>query len=280
MKAIAQYVMRGRTQAIIVVVGAALLPLMQWLSVSSASLVILRKGLLEGAMVTAWAALPTFALLFYARNPGPLMLLLGTVLMAMVLRVSISWELTLLIGLLAGILNGWLLDWFADAFVLQLTTLWMDVLEHNAIEMTEAAARSTIISFFMLGQTWIMLGLLILARWWQALLYNPGGFQQEFHGLRLSPVLASCLMLAALGFLVLGEMQFFLYDQMLIIPLVLSGLGLIHCFIKERELGSGWIFLLYLLLLVLFKPLYPAIAALGLMDSWMDLRKRFPAARA
>mgnify|MGYP007113695048 CR=1 FL=1 len=31
---------------------------------------------------------------------------------------------------------------------------------------------------------------LLLGRWWQALLYNPGGFRSEFHQLRLYPALA------------------------------------------------------------------------------------------
>jgi len=41
--------------------------------------------------------------------------------------------------------------------------------------------------------------LLMLARWWQAVLYNPGGFQQEFHQFKLQPAIAMMLMVLFLA---------------------------------------------------------------------------------
>ena len=43
---------------------------------------------------------------------------------------------------------------------------------------------------------------LFLARWWQARLYNPGGFQQAFHSLRLSPLILLSLMPFLIGGLI------------------------------------------------------------------------------
>lgn len=44
MRALADFIMRGRVQATLVVVGCAALPLLFWLSAAAGSLVFLRRG--------------------------------------------------------------------------------------------------------------------------------------------------------------------------------------------------------------------------------------------
>jgi len=45
MRALAEFIMRGRMQAIVVVAGSAALPMLFWLSAAAGSLVLLRRGL-------------------------------------------------------------------------------------------------------------------------------------------------------------------------------------------------------------------------------------------
>ncbi|MBD3648964.1 MAG: hypothetical protein HUJ31_16280, partial [Pseudomonadales bacterium] len=58
MRALAEFVMRGRPQAIGASVICAPLPLLHLLSTSIVSLVLLRKGPSEGLLVLGWTVLP------------------------------------------------------------------------------------------------------------------------------------------------------------------------------------------------------------------------------
>ena len=60
------------------------------------------------------------------------------------------------------------------------------------------AVRSVMLS--VIGAVYMFLAVLLLmtARWMQALLFNPGGFRTEFHGLRIERHVALGLIAAAL----------------------------------------------------------------------------------
>lgn len=70
MKALAEFAMRSRVHAIgVSAVSAALPPPFFCLSAGVASLVMLRKGPVEGALVTLWAVLP--AMIWYVVGNPP-----------------------------------------------------------------------------------------------------------------------------------------------------------------------------------------------------------------
>ncbi len=58
MRILAEFIMRGRVQAITVVVLASAVPMMFWLSAAAVSLVLLRRGLNDALSVIVWALLP------------------------------------------------------------------------------------------------------------------------------------------------------------------------------------------------------------------------------
>ena len=58
MRALAEFIMRGRMQATLVVVGSAALPLLFWLSAAAGSLVLLRRGMNDAFGILIWALLP------------------------------------------------------------------------------------------------------------------------------------------------------------------------------------------------------------------------------
>ena len=58
MRRLAEFIMRGRVQAIVVMVFAAVVPMMFWLSAAAASLVLLRRGLNNSLSLIIWAVLP------------------------------------------------------------------------------------------------------------------------------------------------------------------------------------------------------------------------------
>ncbi|MBU0537243.1 MAG: hypothetical protein KKG73_02245, partial [Gammaproteobacteria bacterium] len=61
MRALAEFIMKGRLQAVAVAgLGVGTL-VFAWVGVAAAILVLLRKGLAEGAYVVFWALLPAIA---------------------------------------------------------------------------------------------------------------------------------------------------------------------------------------------------------------------------
>jgi hypothetical protein len=108
MRALAEYVMRGRAQAVLVAALATGTVLFAWIGAAVVALVTLRKGAGHGAYVLFWALLPA-AMLAALGDPGPVTTLLGVMLLAVVLRASHSWSWSLVAAVLSGLLTGLLL---------------------------------------------------------------------------------------------------------------------------------------------------------------------------
>jgi len=119
----------------------------------------------------------------------------------------------------------------------------------------------------------MMTGSLMLARFWQAALYNPGGFQKEFHQLRL-PVWAG---------LVLGGMVVFgagitpeaiKWIPSLTLPLVFACIALVHAVVTIKQLSSFWLTAFYFVLFFAGHSLYVLMIFVALLDSSLNFRKR------
>ncbi len=81
MRALAEYVMRGRMQAVIVAAVATGSVLFAWIGAAVVALVTLRKGTNQGLYVLFWALLPAF-IVAWGGDTGPLTTLLGVALAA------------------------------------------------------------------------------------------------------------------------------------------------------------------------------------------------------
>jgi len=270
MRGLAEFVMKGRKQAIMAVLLLGLIPLLNLLSPVFVGLVVLRKGFQEAVQVLVWAILPIggWAL---AGDPVPLIMLLGITGLAGLLRSSESWEFTLLAAIAVGVCVEIYLR--LQPAVLDLIFLQMQpYFEANAIQGEQLDALRDVMTSFM-GAVYMFLSiiLLMLARWMQAALFNPGGFQKEFHGLRVEQrvalILVSCMMLA--NFEILIPQTWMLY---LVLPLMFSGIALIHAVVAAKKLSSLWLAVLYALIVL---PLIAnLVVLLALLDSWYDFRTR------
>lgn len=270
MRGLAEFVMKGRKQAIMAVLLLGLIPLLNLLSPVLVGLVVLRKGFQEAVQVLVWAILPIggWAL---AGDPVPLIMLLGITGLAGLLRSSESWEFTLLAAIAVGVCVEIYLR--LQPAVLDLIFLQMQpYFEANAIQGEQLDALRDVMTSFM-GAVYMFLSiiLLMLARWMQAALFNPGGFQKEFHGLRVEQkvalILVSCMMLA--NFEILIPQTWMLY---LVLPLMFSGIALIHAVVAAKKLSSLWLAVLYALIML---PLIAnLVVLLALLDSWYDFRTR------
>ncbi len=123
---------------------------------------------------------------------------------------------------------------------------------------------------------------LFIARWWQAILYNPGGFRREFHGLRLDPRLnwAALLLLVGVVIVPADASPVALHLLMVVAALfLLQGLAVIHGGFGRLGLHAVWLVGFYFLLVLVPHVLF-AMAALGFLDRWLDVRGRLPDRRA
>lgn len=284
MRAIAEFIMRGRMQATLVVVVSAALPLLFWLSAAAGSLVLLRRGWSDAAGILAWALLPAIGW-WYFGEPRTLLVLLGALGLALLLRANLSWNRVLLcsvaLGLVYGLVLGAVFREPIDAMALELQKLMPQMLDgvHQQMSVDERARLDSLIAPVLTGliaallQTVSLLSL-ILGRFWQAQLYNPGGFGREFRALRLPPPLAMLLLVGMLLGPNLGP-QMAMLTPLCSVPLAFAGIALLHGLVAQGRLAKFWLVGLYITLLLFMQLAYPLLVVLAIVDSLFDFRGRF-----
>ena len=273
MRSLAQLIMKGRRQAIVAVVLASAIPPIYFVSPVIVGLVILRRGLSEAALVLAaamaamaiWTIYPSVALDEQA-NLLPYLLLFSVSALAVVLRMSHSWQLTVLLAIVVGLGFEVYLR-IQPAVVDTLLTQLNELMAQNGVT-EEVVGRSQLIALIAMIQTMMAVLLLIWARWLQAMLYNPGGFRQEFHSLRIEKKAALLLvpLLLLTGFGVVLPETWYGYFA---IPFMIAGVALVHATIALKQLSSLWLIAFYAVLPVIGQLL----VLLALADSWYDFRK-------
>lgn len=117
----------------------------------------------------------------------------------------------------------------------------------------------------------VALGALFLARYWQGALFNPGGFQQEFHALSLGRNAALlCVLVIVLSLIVGGQVPSAI-AMVVIFAFFIQGLAVVHALVKQRGMHRLWLHGVYVLLLLPHTVLL--VAALGLADNMFALRR-------
>jgi len=166
------------------VVFLGLIPLVNLLNPVVVGLMVLRKGVLEVAIIFAWAILP-IGVWAIVGDIAPLIMLFAISGLAWLLRESESWEFTLLATIAIGLSVEIYLRFqpaILDGLFQQLELL---LVTNNLQGIQLEDLRESMGSFIGVGYMFLAIVLLILARWMQASLFNPGGFQKEFHQLRI-----------------------------------------------------------------------------------------------
>ncbi|MEH6588469.1 MAG: hypothetical protein V7720_18095 [Halioglobus sp.] len=281
MKAIAEFAMRGRFQALLLAVAGSGSILFCWISAAIIALITLRKGVGDGAQLLLWALLPSGVLLYTVGDSGPLSLLLGTTLLAMVLRTTASLSLAVLASIAVGALSGVALVAFGGQYLEQMVALFGEFLANVEQQLSQGGeavqlARPTSVQIAgMLGAGTGMMSVLclMLGRYWQAQLYNPGGFGSEFRLLRYTPAVATALALIAVALSALG-LEFRTWAVIALLPLNFAGLALVHARVRWKGQGTGWLFGFYLAWLLL-DPVKLMVVFVAIADSWFDFRQRW-----
>ncbi|MGO1232389.1 MAG: hypothetical protein ACTMHG_01595 [Marinobacter sp.] len=280
MRALEQYVMRGPLQAGGVAAVTTAVPLLFWIGAAVIGLVILRLGVRQGLNTGLWALLPALGWAVYGQDPTALVVLLQTMLMTSILRSSQAWERALLSGAFLAILTGLMLPLMYPVLMDDLVQAGIEFYEQYNAEVArelgselELIIRDTM-SASMAGTYFATaVGMTMLARAWQAGLYNPGGFRKEFHSLRLSPVIAVlCAVTMVIG-PVLG-LNSLLLAWAAGTPLFIAGLALVHGVVGRKQWSGQWLVIFYIAMVVLGPSLMMLLLVMAFVDSWLDIRGR------
>ncbi len=284
MRGFAEFVMRGRWQAIMVMVAASSLPFLAWLGGAVLALVTLRRGARDGAFLVAGAAavVALVYLLFGLSPMGALRPMLELWLPVLIggywLRrtVSLSSTLRLLSGMAGLLVVGFHL------LVADPEAYWRGILQELGRLFTDGAPEAEQAWMAMVEQLLpIMTGLLamtvlvmvtlslLLGRSLQAALYNPGGFREEFHGLDLGRAYALGVAGLLVGAMFAGGGM--LSDLMIVMgaPFVLQALAVAHSVVARQAWSSGWLIAVYALVPLAFQLLMVA----GMIDTALNWRR-------
>ena len=116
-------------------------------------------------------------------------------------------------------------------------------------------------------------GALVLARYWQAALYNPGGFGREFRALRLPKQTMAVLVTVMVVAPFIGP-QFIVLASASSLVLVLAGIALMHGLVAQGRLAGFWLVGMYVTLPLIMQLIYPLLVVLAIVDSLIDFRGR------
>jgi hypothetical protein len=294
------FILQSRLQAVLVAFLVAFIPLIGSISVVIAALITLRKGIWEGFWVAIAATIPY--LLSYAVNPAAgdidfttaalavlIVSNLLTWLFAAFLRKYQHWGFTLEIAALFGVavviivhviypdVQGW---WQTQLNVyLSKTTAMVSEAKADAevtavqTQMVSAMKRYAT-GFVVASVLFNALLQLLVARWWQALVFNPGGLRAELHRIRLSYV-SGVVFVIGLLLSYLNNAVALDAIPVLFLAFFIAGLSVLHYLIVPAR--ANWMLLMFLYLAVIW--LFPAsiviVSLIGLSDTTVNIRQRF-----
>jgi len=302
------YLLSHRIIALALTFVFSFIPSVGVVGIIFAALVTIRKGLAEGALFTFAATLPYCFVRFFLHTdttgiePNFIWVIIGVGVLSNVLtwafaamiQKKATWSTVLQTATLMGVLlisvvhliypdvaSWWAsqLQVFSDNYVVDTLKLKESIdveslkeTQLQAINSTKLRATGAIV-----GATFLIAILqLIFACWWNSRVFHRGNLQRALHHIRLSR-LAGVLFVVSLV-LVYWENSVVL-DIMPVLYLLFcaAGLSLLHYFFEmiARPVVWFWLVLMYVTLIIGGQLSIVMVATLGLLDIWVDFRKRF-----
>jgi hypothetical protein len=285
---VAEYALQSRKHGVITALIFRLIPFFGWLSIVVMGLVTLRKGAVEGFIVSAWILLPSIVFIIIGQ-PFPLIYnfiidVFVVWLLANALRQSSSWSITIQMAAIVGIvivmiahgtIHG-LDQWWSEQLVKYMQqTNKMFALNIGDDDLTLWAEN---MAQFMTGvQVAVLLVgnliYLLFARWIQAILYNPGGLRRELYQIRLDYKPAFILLLT---FIMMWYGVHIAKDcaPVVLLPFALAGLSLVHCMLARTKHDWTGLLIFYGLLILFFPYIMGLLIVATIADIRWDFRNR------
>jgi hypothetical protein len=293
-KILAAFVMRGRWQSVLGVAGLAVasmaIPLMSLFSSAALGLVALRRGARESFLVLCVSAAVAGLSGMFLTGSSVVAMTYGLLLWVPVWPVAILLRSTAQLGLTleAAALLALLVVLGIFLVLSDPAALWQETLlqlvqpmfEHAPAGFDRAQVSNNLSTFahYMTGVAvagslaGLVFGLLV-ARWWQAMLFNPGGFRTEFVALRLHAASGyAWLAVIGLGVLADGVWAELAWNLSIpfFVPFVTAGFAVLHAMLAMKRF---WLIGLYVAPFFLPQLLLP-VAFMGFSDIWLKWRGR------
>jgi len=298
MKALALFIMQGGRQATVVVATMAILSLLMpplvIISAAAVCLVTLRNGYTDGLRVLIGATVATALIGYIVLGTSVvafsylLMMWLPAFLVSLVLRetgqLNIALECLVVLGMVVVVGVYLTIDNPAQIWMVGIQDALTALSEQQPLPVSDDELKvgvelwSHYITGLVVAGTLISLLMsLLLGRWWQGLLFNAGGFDEEFRHFRLLPRDGfAFVILLAIAFLLDGgpaELVWNLDIQLLLLFLIV-GISVVHVVIKSKSSSRYLLFSFYVMVFFVPHLILPLIM-IGLSDVWMNWRQRF-----
>ena len=280
MRGLAEFIMRGRWQALAIAVLGSVLVIAAPFSAAAIALVTMAQGLRDGSWVALWSLLPALVLGWVSGDYGTGFLLLSVFVGAVVLSQTLSLSLALLAIVPVSAMGGLALLTFNVGFLEAMLTMldtWIAALQSESPESGEALSElrptATQVAGLMATGNALMASLsLLLGRYWQAELFKPGAFGEEFRAFKLPSVLTALLVLVAMAGALNGS-EAAAWSALAGIPVTLAGFALFHHIAKRQQLGGTFLTVGYVLW-VIVDGLKVGVIIAVLLDAFLDLGRR------
>jgi len=290
---LANFILKGHSQAALVVATMAilglLLPPAAWISAAGIVLVTLVYGVQRGLLAMAFSLVGTAvfaALIFSVPQVAMVFVLFAWLpawLAAVLLRqtVSLAYSLQILtaVCLFSVALIYMLYPNFGELWREPLDTMINQLAQQSdKFNLAELKQKEDWIIKFLPGlfASSILFGTMLslfLGRWWQAVFYNPGGFAEEFQSLDLGKVSALVAIALVLVAIVLNNVLAFALLAVVAVLYLAQALALLHGVFSKRKINRAWLYFVYFVtFLIPHVGMLLIIAAVA--DPWLQIRQR------
>ncbi len=289
------YTLRSQLHAGILVLVFALtpmfgIPFIGWVSIIIIGLVTLRKGAVQGGLVLVWAAVPSIVMAFVSTDMFFIsQVLFGGLIVwffAILLRAQYSWShlveiiawVAVIVVLITHAVVGDVYAWWGHKLA-DLMAKYNQAMSNEGVELAVSEKAMFYVTHMATGFLTAMICLnavfnLLVARWWQAMIYNPGGLSREFLTIRLNYRMIVGLVIAAVLVLVNVGWAFDLLPVFLV-AFFIAGFSLVNASLLRFKRGWIWMILFYALLLLRFIFMAAAVMVIAIIDSVVDIRGRW-----
>lgn len=276
MLGLARYAMKSPVHTGILAALFAVVPMLYVFSAALVALTTLRHGLTVGTRILVVALIGGLISWQLSGVPLSMVVLVVVTLLAVVLRVTDNWGRTLILGSVLGVLLAVVAQFLYQDQFSAFVELFQNALAGGRTDTAEwqmLESLKPIVGFLILSSQVLESVLaLLLARYWQAGLYNPGGLKAEMHVLRFSLQEAVFLVAAIALAFVVQPAAIMLFG----IPFVFAGMALMHGVVAKLKLGGQWLVALYIALVLFNQILVPLLVLAVLVDTFVDIRRRIP----
>ena len=288
MKALGNYILRTRIHAILAisvltVFSIFISPFSYFISGAPMGLAALRKGPVTGLQVAAGCllltALPVMAL---NQQPGVPIAFMATVWLPVILCAgllrntqsqglmvlcagTIGVFFTALIYVMLEDIQKWWHEWFE---------LWKEYaaseLARQQLEQAYQLISPLLSAIFASGFVISLIITMLLARWWQSALFNPGGFRKEFYALRLPRILVFPTLAGLLTLLLIPDGASMALRDTVILMLVLylfQGISVIHGFLYTRARSRVWLIVIYGMFFIMPRFILLFVSCVGIVNA-------------